>query len=141
VCCAELLLSPWWIAAIVCACVIILMILFCICLFLCRRNSGELCYSPDGCLMCCVGLSCDRCLRHEQPYRTRRRRHIRPVVMSHRSIDRPVYSSGTPIRSYCRRRRQRWRRRYCDHFVTMCVYVGMWGRGWRCMCVGCMSAR
>jgi len=92
-CCTDLLLSPWWIAGIVAACVIALMIIFGLCICCCRCNwadmcNRDMCYNPNGWLACCVTL---RLPRTNQPYR-RRHRSVYPTVIGSRgSIDRSPY--------------------------------------------------
>lgn len=87
-----LLLDPWWIAAIVAACLIALVIIVIICMCMCRWNmvnSGAWCYDPEFCWRCCVTLRCDA---DDQPYRRRRRRPRRHIRSEPRCIDRPRYA-------------------------------------------------
>ena len=103
--CADLLLSPWWIAAIVAAAVVILTVVCVFCMFLCRPGrgwgagrrdpygdaarpaaagpAGNICFDSESWLACCVWLSWPRA---DQPYRRRRRQ-----VYYSGSVDRPVY--------------------------------------------------
>ena len=89
-------MSPWWIAAIVAACVIVLVIVCIFGMFLCRPAPGwnadrggtvsarEVCFDAERWLACCVVMHWPR---KEQPYRSRRQRRVYSG-----SIDRPIPS-------------------------------------------------
>lgn len=101
----DLLLSPWWIAAIVAAGVIILMIVCVFCMFMCRPGpgwggrgnrgagvTGNFCFDPETWLACCVMLSLPR---RDQPYRRRRRQ-----IYYSGSVDRPAYRGDDELSGY-----------------------------------------
>lgn len=98
-----LLLSPWWIAAIVAAGVIILVLICVFGMYLCRPRPGwradggtvsarDVCFDAERWLACCVVLHWPR---REQPYRTRRQRNVYSG-----SIDRPIRSGESVLSGY-----------------------------------------